>query len=403
MILKEVLKEVVIAQRQDLEKLSVGISREKLSDLDISLPFATIISGIRRCGKSTLLKQALAKLKNYYYLNFEDTRLTNFDVSDFTKLTEVFVELYGNSDYYIFDEIQNVNNWEIFVREMLDKKKKFLITGSNASLLSKELGTKLTGRHLVMELYPFDFNEFLKYKKLKQSKQSFDSYFKLGGFPEYLKYDRIEILQQLLKDILYRDIVVRYNIKESNALEELSLYLMSNIGKEFSYNNLKKMLNLGSVNSVISFIKYLEDSYLFFSIPCFDYSIKKQQNSPKKIYSIDLGMINCNSKSFSQDKGRLLENVVFLKLKQDHKNIYYYKDNVECDFMIKNKTKIDMAIQVCYDLNKDNYDREVNGLLSAMSKFNLNTGTIITYNNEDKFIIDKKTIYVKSIWKWLLE
>lgn len=401
MILKEVLKEVVIVQRQDLEKLNIGIKREKLADIDLSLPFATIISGIRRCGKSTLLKQASLKLRNFYYLNFEDTRLLNFDVSDFIKLNEVFQEIYGSSEYYIFDEIQNVNNWERFVRELLDKKKKFLITGSNASLLSRELGTKLTGRHLITELYPFDYKEFLKYKKLKKNKQSFDLYFKLGGFPEYLKYERVEILQQLLKDILYRDIVVRYNIRESNALEKLALYFVSNIGKEFSYNNLKKMLDLGSVNSVISFAKYLEDSYLFFTIPRFDYSLKKQQTYPKKVYSIDLGLINCNSKSFSQDNGRLLENVVFLKLKQNYKDIYYYKEKLECDFIIKNKTKIDKAIQVCFDFNKDNMDREINGLLSAMNKFNLNKGTIITYDCEDKFIIDKKEIIVKPIWKWL--
>jgi len=403
MILKEILKEVVISQRQDLEKLGYGVSREKLKDLNLSQSFALVVSGIRRCGKSTLLKQSLEKINKYYYLNFEDTRLLNFDVSDFKKLNEVFFELYGSSDLYVFDEIQNISNWEIFVREMLDKKKKFLITGSNASLLSRELGTKLTGRHLVSELYPFDFNEFMKYKKIKPSKNSFDLFFESGGFPEYLKYDRMEILQQLLRDILYRDIVVRYNIKESNALEELSLYLVSNVGKEFSYNNLKKILQLGSVNSVISFIKYLEDSYLFFTVPCFDYSIKKQQNSPKKIYAIDLGLIKCNSKSFSQDRGRLLENVVFLKLKQKYGNIFYYKDNLECDFVIKNRTKIDLAIQVCYDLNKENYEREVNGLLSAMSKFKLNTGTIVTYNNEDEFIIDKKTITAIPVWKWLLK
>ena len=401
MILKETLRQIVIDQKTDLEFFEYGTEREGLGSIPLELPHAVIISGIRRSGKSTLLHQILKKLPNYYYLNFEDTRLINFESGDFEKLDEVFHTEYGPSEYYLLDEIQNVKGWEIFVRSRLDRHKHLFITGSNASMLSKELGTRLTGRHINVELFPFSFGEALLFRKEIASPDSFEWYFKQGGFPDFIKYGRPEILRELFTDILQRDIISRHKIRETKALHELALYLLSNVGKEFSYNSLKKMFQFGSVNTPISFVSYLEDSYLLFTIPKFDYSLKKQMINEKKVYSIDNGLSNANSVSFSSNKGRMLENFVFITLRRSHKNIYYFRENGECDFLIKEDSRIIIAIQVAYELNEDNKKREIEGLLEAMRKFELREGFILTYNQEDEIDIEDKRIIIKPVWKWI--
>lgn len=401
MILKETLRQVVITQRKELDLKENNIEREAIKKINLEMPFAIIISGIRRCGKSTLLKQLMKKIKEFYYFSFDDIRAVNFEVEDFHKLNEIFIEEYGKKDYYFFDEIQNIPKWELFVRTLLDNKKYVIITGSNASLLSKELGTRLTGRHLRFELFPFSFNEFLSLTNKKCSINSFEEYLNKGGFPEYLRYNKPIILQELLNDILNRDIAIRHKIRNLKSLKEMALYLLTNVGKEFSYNNLKKIFSLGSTNSAISFVSYFEDSYLLFSIPKFDYSLKKQLVNPKKIYVIDNGLINTNSSSFSQDKGKLLENLVFINLRKNYKDIFYFQEKGECDFIIKEGTKIKKAIQVCFYLNEDNKNREINGLIEAIEKFNLKEGLILTYNQDDEISISNKKIKIMPVWKWL--
>jgi hypothetical protein len=403
MILKDALKQIVKEQRIELESLDYGTEREELNNIDLNLPYALIITGIRRCGKSTLLHQILKKLPAFYYLNFEDTRLTSFEQTDFEKLDEVFKEEYGMCEFYLFDEIQNVDKWEQFVRSRLDKQKKFVITGSNASLLSKELGTKLTGRHINRELFPFSFRETLSMKNKKGSKETFEEYLVTGGFPEYLKYRRAEILQELLNDVIQRDIVARYKIRNSRALKEMAVYLLTNIGKEFSYSGIKKMFGLGSTNTAISFISYFEDSYLLFTVPKFDYSMKKRLVNQKKVYSVDNGLSSINSVSFSSDKGRMLENAVFLHLRRTYSDIFYFKKRYECDFLVREKNKIKMAIQVSYNLSDDNKKREIEGLMEALEMFNLTDGLILTYDQNDTFNIKGKNIIVKPVWKWMRE
>jgi len=401
MMLKETLRDIVKSQRKNLEEIETGVIREKLDDIDLNLPFALVISGVRRCGKSTLLLQLIRKRKNFYYFNFEDPRTAAFDVDDFQKLNDVFVEENGKSDYYFFDEIQNAQKWELFVRQMLDKKMHFVLTGSNASLLSKELGTRLTGRHLRFELFPFSFREFLKLTKTKPGIDSFKSYLKKGGFPQYIKDKRNEILYELLNDIITRDIVIRYNLRNSKLVKEIAVYMSTNIGKEFSYRSLKETFGLGSVNTLISLISYFEDSYLFFTVPRFSYSLKKQIKNPKKIYAIDNGLSATNSASFSEDKGRMLENAVFLHLRRKYKNIFYFREKHECDFLVVEKNNIIAAIQVCYELNDDNKEREIKGLQEALENLNLKEGLILTFDQEDELSVVNKKITVMPVWKWL--
>ncbi|MFH1054863.1 MAG: ATP-binding protein [Candidatus Altiarchaeota archaeon] len=401
MMLKETLRGVVTSQGEELKLFDKGIGREISPQIRLDTPLATVLSGVRRCGKSTLLRQLMGKVDGFYF-NFEDPRVVKFEVGDFQKLDEVFHEEYGSRDYYFFDEVQNVQKWELFVRALLDKRKHVTITGSNASLLSRELGSRLTGRHLRRELFPFSYKEFLKLTGKEEGIKSFQEYMTKGGFPEYLKIGRAEVLQELLNDILVRDIAVRHKLRNVKTIREMAMFLLTNVGKEFSYTSLKKTFSLGSTNSVISFASYFEDSYLLFTITRFDYSLKKQLVSPKKVYSIDNGMSNTNSASFSEDKGRMLENTVFLNLRKKDGDIYYFREKNECDFVIKQGTKITEAIQVCYNLDEDNKDREIKGLTEALDKFNLKQGLILTYDQEEILKISGKTIHLKPVWKWLL-
>jgi predicted AAA+ superfamily ATPase len=402
-ILKETLKTIVRTQEKELKSLENGIDRILTKKIDLKLPFAIILSGIRRCGKSTLLRQVMKAENGSYYFNFEDPRATGFELSDFQKLDEVFREEYGESDCYFFDEIQNVEKWELFVRTVLDKKKHFLITGSNASLMSIELGTRLTGRHLKYELFPFSYLEFLNFTSKKEGADSFGEYMRKGGFPEYLKYGKSDILQELFNDIVMRDIVVRHKLRSPKVIKEMALFLLSNVGIEFSYNSLAKAFSLGSTNSAIAFVSYLEDSYLLFTVSKFDYSLKKQAVNPKKIYVIDNGLADVNSVSFSTNRGRMLENCAFLHLRRAGKQVFYFKGDNECDFLVREKNAITKAIQVCYELNEDNKKREIDGLTEALEKFGLSEGLILTYDQQDTLEISGKTIAVVPAWRWFQE
>jgi len=402
MISKTVLTEIIISQRYKILKRDSGICREKLKHLKLRKGSALILSGIRRCGKSTLLKQLLDQNKNFYYLNLEDPRLDGFELKDFSRVVEIFENLYGGDCIYFFDEIQNVDSWERFIRSLTDDKKIVVITGSNASLLSRELGTKLTGRHISYELFPFSYLEFLKFNKLKISIESYNQYFVDGGFPEFLEDKDDYYLNEILNSVVIRDIAIRYGIKNNNLLRKLAIYLISNVGNEFSYNSLTKMFGIGSVRSVIDYISYFEDAYLIFTIPKFSYSYKKQQVNPKKVYSIDNGLSYANSVSFSKDLGKMLENQVFLHLRSMYKEIFYFQETRECDFIVKEKDSVCKVIQVCYNLNDENQDREINGLIEAINFFNLKSGLIITYDQEDEFEVNNKKIFVIPVWKWML-
>jgi hypothetical protein len=358
------------------------IERAYLRNYTPDLSHIEVITGIRRCGKSTLLQQIRQKhFSSIAYFNFEDSRVYNFELSDFQKLDQI---IGTGVEAYFFDEIQNVPSWEVFVRQLHDRNEKVFITGSNASLLSKELGTRLTGRHIRHELFPFSYLEFLEYKKETNSPEALSSYLDLGGFPEFLASNNPEILQHLLRDIVLRDIAVRYGIRNTNTLMEITLFLISNIGKEFSYNKIRKNFAIGSANTVSDYVSWLEDSYIFFLLPRFSWSVKNTTINPRKIYGIDPGLIFHNSLSFSDDKGRLLENAVYLYLRRKGYTLYYYRENKECDFVVFENKQCKAVIQVCSEINSDNMKREVDGLIEAIKFFTLNNGIIVTQNQKDE-------------------
>ncbi len=416
---KTILKEIIVEQHEIISKKERGIARESLNKVKeyLNLPHSIVISGIRRVGKSTLLTQIMDNFYkgNTYYFNFEDERLLNFEVSDFNHLYELFVELFGQHKVFFFDEIQNVNGWEMFTRRMIDRGFKFFLTGSNASLLSKELGAKLTGRYLSIGLYPFSFDEFLRFKgynitekslllteERAEIKRFFNEYLQHGGMPEYLRYKDIDILKKVYDDIIYRDIVTRYDIKEVKSLRELALYFMSNPGTLFSYNKLKEFLGLGSVNTTKSYVEYMENSFIIFTVNLFSSSLKQQVQAFKKVYCLDTGLAEVISFQFSRNRGRFLENLVFIELKRRGEEIYYHKtrESLEVDFLIKKGREVECLIQVCMSLSLPEVkERELKALVCGLKELNLHHGLILTEDEEDEMAVENKRVSIKPVYK----
>ena len=420
MLSEDQIKEILVKQRETILNKKYGIERTILKEIEskIKLPHVVVLTGLRRTGKSTLLRQLIRKQyqdEDFYYINFEDERLYNFPANEFNKLYEALVSLYGKKKTFFLDEIQNVTNFETFIRRLYEEGFKFFITGSSATLLSKELGTKLTGRHVDILVKPFSFQEFLELKRFKLEKDTvykteskveikkyFEEYLTNGGMPEYLIYNDPELLTKVYEDTVLKDIAVRHKVDNIIVLRNLYSILISNFANKFSFNSLKKVTDINSVNTIKKFINYLEETYFAKTINKFDYSLKKQLVNDKKFYVIDNGFIGVLSKKLTKDKGWLLESLVFNSLVKD-KDVFYYSNENECDFLlVKNKT-VTNAIQVCYDLNEDNRDREISGLKEAMDKFKLNQGLLLTNSQEEEIKIDGRKIKVLSVWKWLLE
>ena len=422
MISKELLKEVLMEQQKKVKqaKNEGFVTRERLDEIRkfAEVRHSIVITGVRRCGKSVFLSQIMdAFFENCYYINFEDERLAGFDLNDFNRLYEACIELFGKSRNFFVDEIQNVAGWERWVRRMYEDGFKFFITGSNARLLSKELASSLTGRHLQFSLFPFSFREFLAFNKFEFRKEDvylterraiiskyLSEYLKGGGFPEYLKYKRTEILQEYFNDIIQRDIVERYQVKNIKQLKDVARYLVTNTGNLVSFNQLKNLTEMKSVNSAIKYFAYLENAYLLFGVPYFSYSLRKQSANPLKVFAIDTGLRNSISFTFSKDIGRLYETAVAIQLKRKNNDIYYWKSQSgEVDFVVKegNDKKL---IQVCYDINDpDVRKREINSLLKAAKELKTRSLVIITEDKEGEDIVEGKKIIYRPLWKWLLE
>jgi hypothetical protein len=429
--------------KKDIFKLLIKEFQElklpEIKERDLKLPENTnkiiTISGPRRVGKTYYFYQLIQNFKEkipierIVYINFEDDRLFPLKLEDLNTLIEAYFELYPENKnkeiYLFFDEIQNIKNWELFVRRIYDKEKvKIFITGSSSKLLSREIATSLRGRTLNYELYPLSFKEFLLFKNVKidknfiytarrfQVKKLFEEYLVFGGFPEVV-LEKENLKLALLKNYydltIYRDLVERFSVRNLDFLKLLIKYLLTNISNLFSgnafYRSLEKSLKPAR-ETFLEYLSYLEEIELIFFVPLFSYSLKVQQVNPKKIYAIDNGLRNAVSFIFSQDYGRLLENLVFIELKRRGNEVYYYKGKRECDFLIKKGSKIFQAIQVVENLNKENMEREIEGLTEAMEKFNLNQGFILTKDDEReiKVKLKKKIVKIKTIpiWNWLL-
>ena len=422
MISKELLREVLIEQQKRIraQKSQNFVEREKLHEIKnfVKTNHAVIITGVRRCGKSVFLSQiANTFFDSYYYVNFEDERLADFDLNDFNRLYEICLEHFGKSKTFFLDEVQNIAGWERWVRRMRDDGFKFFITGSNARLLSKELATLLTGRHLQFSIFPFSFKEFLKLRGFDLQKNDiyiterraliqkyFSEYVKKGGFPEYLKDNRIEILQEYFNDIVQRDIVERYSIKNIKQLKELAKYLITNTANLTTYNQLKKITGIKSVNTAIKYFSYLENAYLLLSEKYFSYSLKRQISNPFKVFAIDHGLRGAISFKFSRDFGRIFETIVAIELKRRNKEIYYWKNLLkeEVDFVVKGNNAKEL-MQVSYDVSDiRTRERETKILVKAGKELKCKNLLVITEDYEAQEKRSSKRIKFIPLWKWLL-
>ena len=391
MLRQEQIAEVIDSQIGDFLKTDDKLPREALSRIPIAANFATIITGVRRCGKSTLLLQLLdQKYKEAIYCNFEDIRFSAFETSDFVRMHAEIVK--RGIKVLFFDEIQLIKGWDMFIHQLLRENYTIFITGSNASLLSRELGTHLTGRHIPMELFPFSYTEFIRYKKMDVGEHSLKKYLNIGGIPEYVKTEMQVILNAMIDDILVRDIAVRQSVRDVQSLKQLALYLISNIGTPVSANKLTGLFGIKAVSTILEYFSYLSDAYLVEFVPQFSYSLKTQNRNPKKVYAIDTGIVTALSSSFTEDSGRRLENLVYIHLRRKYKEIFSFNEKGECDFVVFEHLKIRYAIQVCFQIDDMNFKREYDGLLQAMYSLNLDEGYIVTMNQSDSFIQDSKQI-----------
>lgn len=394
MIRQEEIALVIDSQRESFLKQDCGFIRDALMNIPIADSFATIITGIRRCGKSTLLLQLLRRdYLEAVYLNFDDIRLSGFEIGDLIRLHKE-VEKRGVKVLF-FDEIQIVAGWEKYINQLLREGYKVFITGSNASMLSVELGTHLTGRHLSMELFPFSYAEFIRFKELDRDEMSCRSYLNNGGIPEYLKTGMRVVLNTLVDDILMRDIAVRHSVRDVASLRQLTAFLITNSGNLVSANKLLGMFGIKSPATFLDYFSFLKDAYLLEFVPMFSHSLKVQARNPKKVYVMDMGLYSEISISTSENMGRRLENLVFMHLRRKYKQIFYFKDRGECDFVTMENNSVKEAIQVCLTVNDENFDREFNGLLEAMQNLGLKEGCIVTLNQSDSF--EKEGVVIQMI------
>ena len=409
----KMLKDILLIQKREIEKRLKEdyIERSvKLKNQDL----INVVVGPRRSGKSFFAIHALNKIGNFGYVNFDDEKLV--EIKDYDEIITSMNTIYDYPKFLLLDEIQNLDRWELFVNRLQRKDYKLVITGSNSKLLSKELATHLTGRHLVINIFPFSFKEFLNIEKKEltknEIKEKLDHYLIYGGYPEPLfkKVDYRDYLSTLFNSIIYKDIVKRFKIRNVQAIEDLASYLVSNIAKDFSYNTLSKVTKCKSVHTVEKYLNYLEEAFVFFKLTRFSFKFKEQILSNKKIYCIDNGFIYAKAFKFSPDIGKLYENFVAIELKKldinNKINLYYWKNNLneEVDFVIKEGIKIKQLIQVCYNINDyETKKREIKSLLKASKELKCGDLLVITEDFEDEEKTKGKKIKYVPLWKWLTE
>ncbi len=420
------IKKIVLQNKLEKEEFynENYINRDNLisakKELDSSL--IKLIMGPRRSGKSTFAF-LLLKNKDFAYINFDDENLLKVD--DFDSIIEAIHEVYGTIKYLFFDEIQNLPSWELFINKLKRRKYKIVLTSSNANMLSQDIATVLTGRYTVYEILPFSLTEYLTIKEVEFSEEIFslpkknaeilkatNSYLINGGYPEIL-HDNISernYLSTLFDATIFKDIIVRYKIRNSVKLKELAYYLIANFTSLFTYNSLTRNLKFKSVETLEKYISYLESSYLFFTLNRFSFKHKLQNSSPKKIYIIDNGYIKSKAIRFSSDYGRLLENAVFIEFLRrkyvQNETLFYYncKQGKEIDFITKNITEVTGIFKVAYSLDdKLTRKREIAALVIAKKELDCDNLYIITWNKEETILLNDDTIInVIPFYKWVL-
>ena len=397
---------------------------------------ADVVIGMRRSGKTWLCFQKINQLlenrisrDQILYLNFEDERLLEFTVNHFQDILDIyygkFPENKTKTCYLFLDELQRIDHWEMFVRRLLDSENiQIFITGSSSKLLSTEIATSLRGRSLTTEIFPFSFQEFLKYHGLFSEKpttfgsktaatlrNAVKKYLQNGGFPEVQNIDpniKTDILQGYIDTVLLKDVIERHRVNNITAIKHLVKTLMHSSGRKFSinkfYNTLKSMSVKCTKNNLYAYLDHLTDAFVFYRVPIHTRSEKSRMINPVKIYTIDTGLLNAMTFQNSSDHGPALENMVFMHLRRNNYQIEYVntKKGFETDFFARHPITNDIKlVQVCWQMtDKKTFDREYRGLQSAMNEFSIHSGTIVTWDDEARL---DSNIKVVPVWKWLLD
>ena len=417
--MKDLLKQIILEQQEILHAQNKRYVQRYIADEWLQTSEILIISGIRRCGKSVLMQQIRDRLvEKDFFFNFDDERLANFKLDDFQKLQECFVELFGEQHTYYFDEIQNIEGWERFVRRLYNAGNKIVITGSNARMLSRELGTHLTGRYTQVEIYPFSFQEYLAMNEIPVNAKtlytttgratmvkSFVKYMECGGFPKFLQDGSVSYLTSLYESIIYRDILTRNGLTNEKEMLELMFYLASNATKRVTYSSLGKVVGIQHPDTIKNYLEYIQQTYLISQSFRYDPSVKKQMMSPKKIYFVDNAIIKRIGFNATENNGVFLENLVFIELKRRGWDVYYYADKKECDFIVRKGLHISDAYQVTLKMDSpQTREREIAGVREAMQAYSLSKGHILTFEGKETINFDDGTIVeVVPVWEWILQ
>jgi predicted AAA+ superfamily ATPase len=400
--------------------------------------FILSLAGVRRGGKTYTFYQIIDNLlqtvpkQNIIYINFEDDRLLPITGNEISEILNIYHQHYQYNDkfpiYLFLDEVQNIPNWDKSVRRILDHEKhvKIAITGSNSKLLSSEISTALRGRTLSSIIFPLSFPEFLRFKQIEiqyteniafspqknQILRLFNEYKEYGSFPQVvLSQKKNQILTEYFRAIFYRDIIERYQIRQIKVFENFLKLVIQSMASRFSFGKIANaMASLGqkvSKTTLIDYMSQVEAAFLAFQIPIWSNNVKDQLQYPRKIFLIDTGLRNAISFRFSDDHGRLLENIVFNQLHRRRENeIYYYanEQGQEVDFVVKQGIAVTNLIQVCENLaDPETRKREIRSLVKAMHEFQMDSATILTHDEHGTESIQDKTITLKPVWLWLLE
>lgn len=404
MLLRDTLRSV-LASPGVLEAADDEVRRLSRPAWPKGLPsHALVLTGVRRAGKSTLQRQIRRGLGGASVsLNLEDTRLYGLGPEDFPTVLSILGAEHPRASVYL-DEVQEVPEWQRLVRALLDSGRRVCVTGSNASLLGRELGSKLTGRHLSHEVYPFSYREFLEFTRQQASAASLEDHLRRGGFAGALRAGPGPgdvLLRQLLRDVVHRDIVTRHSLRSARPLMTLALHLLAHPGQPLSLQALAKGLGLPSVAQAGRLVEYLQDSWLVLALPRFSPSFRRRVTSPPKYYAVDTGLAAANSPNPTPDLGRKLENAVLLSLRRRGASPAFAAapHEWECDFVTE-----DLAIQCCARLTPENRERELRGLSQAADlpgRAGSRDLVIVTLDQQDSLTEDGRRIRVIPAWKWL--
>ena len=375
-----------------------------------------VVTGARRSGKSYILRQMVKKMvdsivrkEDTVYLNFEDVRLGVNNVNDLDEVYQMVIKHlgFGGQKIVFLDEVQLVEGWERWVRTMHDlRKARVVISGSNSRILTSDLGTKLTGRHIDMRVFPLSLMEFVSFHNGEDAQQYLRNYLVKGGFPLPVLEPKSakQLLLDYFTDIVARDVAGRYNVRKLDRLMETAKYAVSNYSCSITFNSIARYLELKE-DTVRNYLEYLEEAFLVFQLHRFSYKPKEVEKSPRKIYCIDTGLAGVVGLQAGQNIGRLAENAVFLHLLRKEKEFYYWKDTQqhEVDFVVVEGNKPISAIGVCWDMsNPKTKSREVKSMVYGLKDLGLNEGLFLVENSQKDEVVDGKVIRFKSLGEWLM-